>query len=206
MDEHQLRKTRTVKRAANASGRYRNRRGFGFYGATKSLGMRLVSVIAAAAVFTGIGLVATSPAQAATTGVHLTAEQERMDQAIAVLRAKDPALAHKSEAQLESMLITLMNATTKSGGVSYPAGRMNPDGLPASRTGHTIWFNRVQVALWATAGTAVVIAALIALGATFLVAADTVMGLIALFWGAVWANECAWFTYSSPKSWGMYHC
>lgn len=176
------------------------------YGARKSLGMRLASAVAAAAMFTGIGLVATSPAQAATTKVHLTAEQQRMDKAIAVLRAKDPALAHKSKAQLDTMLTKLMAATTKSGEVSYLAGRMNPEGLPASRSGDTIWFNRVQVALWATAGSAVVIAALIALGAAFLVAADTVVGLISLFWAAVWANECAWFTYRSPRSMGMYHC
>ena len=180
--------------------------GFARFGATKSLGMRLASAVAAAAMLAGFGLVATSPAQAATTKVHLTAEQKRMDKAIAVLRAKDPALAHESKAQLETMLNKLMDATTKSGEVSYLAGRVNPDNLPASRSGDTIWFNRWQVALWATAGTAVVIAALIALGAAFLVAAETVMGLIALFWSAVWANECAWFTYGSPRSWGMYRC
>ena len=176
------------------------------FGATKSLGMRLASAVAAAAMLAGFGLVATSPAQAATTKVHLTAEQKRMDKAIAILRAKDPALAHESKAQLETMLTKLMDATTKSGGVTYLAERVRPEGLPASRSGDTIWFNRVQVALWATAGTAVVIAALIALGATFLVAADTVVGLIGVFWGAVWAHECAWFTYRSPRSMGMYRC
>jgi hypothetical protein len=175
-------------------------------GARNSLRMRLASAVTAAAMFTGIGLAVTSPAQAATTKVHLTAEQKRMDKAIAVLRAKDPALAHESNAQLGAMLTKLMDATIKSGEVSHTTGRMSPDGLPASRSGDTIWFNRVQVALWATAGTAVVIAALIALGAAFLVAADTVMSLIGLFWAAVWANECAWFTYNSPRSWGMYHC
>jgi len=152
------------------------------------------------------------PASAATgpaipnRSTSVSAEQKRMDQAIAVLRAKDPALAHESKAQLEAMLIKLMNATSESGEVSYPTGRMNPDTLPASSSGDTLWFNRWQVALWATAGTAAVIAGLIAFGMTFLVAADTVMGLIDLFWAAVWANECAWFTYGNPKSWGMYNC
>lgn len=177
------------------------------FGATKSRGMRLTSAVAAAAMFTGIGLAATSPAQAAaTTKVHVAAEQRRMDRAIAVLRAKDPALAHTSKAQLETMLTKLMDATTKTGEVSALTGKVRPEGLPASRSGDTIWFNRVQVALWATAGTAVVIAALIALGAAFLVAAETVVGLIGVFWGAVWANDCAWFTYRSPRSMGMYRC
>lgn len=75
---------------------------------------------------------------AATTKVHMPVEQRRMDKAIAVLRAKDPALAHTSKAQLETMLTKLMDATTKTGEVSALTGRMHPEGLPASSSGGTI--------------------------------------------------------------------
>jgi hypothetical protein len=129
-----------------------------------------------------------------------------MAKAVALLRENDPVLAHDSTRQLEKILSSLAKTASQTGKDPDLLGKIRPDGLPATHTGHTLWFSKWTVALWATAGTAVVIAALVILGVPGLTAAGAVWALIRTFWAAVDMGECAWFTYSSPRSWGTYHC
>ena len=75
-----------------------------------------------------------------------------------------------------------------------------------TQTGNTMWFSKWEVALWATAGTAAVVALLVSgFGITTAAAWGMVGTLIGVFWSAVFWGRCAWVT-SSPFSAGTYRC
>jgi hypothetical protein len=70
----------------------------------------------------------------------------------------------------------------------------------------TIFLNKWQVALWATAGTSAVVAALVSSFGISAAAAWGMVGtVIGVFWGAVWWGKCAWVSVG-PFSAGSYSC
>ncbi len=158
----------------------------------------VIALITAVAV--GVSL-ASSPARAATAGPSAAAA--RMTEAVAYVRAHDKALAHASDRKIEVLIL----GVAKDASVTAPAARrgVRPAILGVTKTGHTLWFNRAVVAVWAAAGLALVIASLIYWGVAVETAYEYGSAAVGLFWAAVAQHRCAWFTYS-PVSYGTYAC
>jgi hypothetical protein len=72
-----------------------------------------------------------------------------MAKAVALLRENDPVLAHDSTRQLEKILSSLAKTASQTGKDPDLLGKIRPDGLPATHTGHTLWFSKWTVALCA---------------------------------------------------------
>lgn len=169
-----------------------------------ALAKRTIGALLALAMVGSLLGVTTSSAEAATAVRATSISQHRLAEAVALIRKRDRALAHESTKQLDKMLITLVRSAERSSAATSAHMRFDLGG--ASHTGHTIWISKWTVALWAAAATAVVIAALVILGVPGLTAAGAVWALIGVFWTAAAMRECAWFTYSSPRSMGTYSC
>lgn len=127
-----------------------------------------------------------------------------MQAAIETARSYDPALAKLSNKEIQDKVEQLAENATESNTVADSSPGVHLDSLFVTHTGHTFWFPKTQVALWATAGTGVILATFVAFGVS--IAVDVYIAtLISTFWAAVALRECAWFT-TSPISMGTYNC
>lgn len=122
--------------------------------------------------------------------------------AFADMRKEKPVLFKgKTDAQLLALLNSHITGTKGTQG----ATGIHP--LVSGWGTGTLWFTRWDVAWYATAGTAAVVALILATGPiSVAIAYGIAGGLIATFWSAYWSGYCAWFTYRTPRSWGTYRC
>jgi hypothetical protein len=175
-------------------------------GGTARVGMvrrGLVAMAMAGAVaVTGTGIANAAPAPrhaAVASGVNVHHQ-------LNIVRAHIPSLAHKSDAQVLGVLrskVHLGNAAAPRS-TRFGAGSVHQS---VSGVGSgTLWFSRWEMAWWATAGTAAVVAGLVALGVPGITVWGYAGALIATFWSAYWSGYCAWFTYRGRISTGTYRC
>lgn len=97
--------------------------------------------------------------------------------------------------------LDVKTAPAKAAAIAIPP-RLNVSGIGSG----TLWFSRSEMAWWATAGTAAVVAGLVAMGVPGITVWGYAGTLIATFWTAYWSGYCAWFTYRGRISMGTYRC
>lgn len=157
-----------------------------------------VAVVAAVAV--AASLVVTLSRTAADDQNRASAA--RMATAVAYARAHDNALTHASNETIETQIAGMAKNISESG----LATGTGADFLGVSKSGSTLWFNKADVVGWAVASSALIIASLTYMGVELEVAYEFLHALIDTLWAAAFDHHCAWFTFRSPRSLGMYAC
>ncbi len=157
-----------------------------------------VAVVTAVAVAAGLVVTLSRTAADDQNG----ASAARMQAAVAYARAHDSALAHASNQAIETQIAGMAKNISETGSTTST----DADFLGVSKTGSTLWFNKADVVAWAVASSAVIIASLTYMGVELEVAYEFLHLLIDTLWGAAFDHHCAWFTFRSPTSIGMYSC
>jgi hypothetical protein len=137
-------------------------------------------------------------ADAAAAKTQPATSQQFLHRELNIVRSDMPSLAHRTDSEV----IAVLQSHAHTGLAPVGAMRASVSGVGTG----TLWFSRSDVAWWATAGTAAVVALCVSLGLWSFEAWPIAGALIGTFWTAWTSGQCAWFTYRKPRSWGTYRC